>query len=90
MNAGTNQRVSMAPYQQPVKEVLAAFQTDVTNGLKTAEARTRLERYGRNELTPDKPVPAWRRFLAQFKDVLVILLLMATAISAGLRSSAEL
>lgn len=50
MNAGTNQRVSMAPYQQPVKEVLAAFQTDVTNGLKTADARTRLERYGRNEL----------------------------------------
>ena len=49
-----------------------------------AEARSRLERYGRNELAAEKPVPAWRRFLAQFQDVLVILLLIATAISAGL------
>ena len=37
-----------------------------------------------NELAAEKPVPAWRRFLAQFQDVLVILLLVATAISAGL------
>ena len=29
-------------------------------------------------------MPAWRKFLAQFKDVLVILLLIATAISAAL------
>jgi Ca2+-transporting ATPase len=36
------------------------------------------------ELTADKLVPAWRKFLAQFKDVLVILLLVATAISARL------
>jgi magnesium-transporting ATPase (P-type) len=32
----------------------------------------RLERYGKNELTAEKPVPAWRKFLAQFQDVLVI------------------
>ncbi|HYN10624.1 MAG TPA: S41 family peptidase [Vicinamibacterales bacterium] len=31
-----------------------------------------------------QPVPAWRRFFAQFQNVLVILLLAATAISAGL------
>ena len=29
-------------------------------------------------------MPAWRKFLAQFQDVLVILLLIATLISAGL------
>ena len=44
----------------------------------------RLGEYGKNELTASKPVPAWRRFLAQFKDVLVILLLIATAISAAI------
>jgi Ca2+-transporting ATPase len=43
-----------------------------------------LAEYGSNELAGEKPVPAWRRFLAQFQDVLVILLLIATAISAGL------
>ena len=35
-------------------------------------------------LTAEKPVPAWRKFLAQFQDVLVVLLLVATAISAVL------
>ena len=53
-------------------------------GLTDSEARSRLEQHGRNELAAEKPVPAWRRFLAQFQDVLVILLLVATAISAGL------
>ena len=53
-------------------------------GLSDAEARARLREHGRNELAARPPVPAWRRFLAQFQDVLVILLLVATAISAGL------
>jgi Ca2+-transporting ATPase len=35
-------------------------------------------------LTAEKPVPARRKFFAQFHDVLVILLLIATVISAGL------
>ena len=52
--------------------------------MSDGEARTRLERYGRNELTAEKPVPAWRKFLAQFQDTLVILLLVATAISVAL------
>ena len=49
-----------------------------------AEARARLDRYGRNELAAEKPVPGWRKFLAQFQDMLVVLLLVATAISTGL------
>jgi len=49
-----------------------------------AEARTRLDRYGMNELAAERPTPGWRKFLAQFQDMLVVLLLVATAISAGL------
>ena len=49
-----------------------------------AEARARLDRYGRNELAAERPTPGWRKFLAQFQDMLVVLLLVATAISAGL------
>jgi Ca2+-transporting ATPase len=71
-------------YRQPVDEVLAALDTDAHRGLSATEATARLERYGRNELTAEEPVPAWRKFLAQFQDVLVILLLVATLISAGL------
>jgi P-type Ca2+ transporter type 2C len=71
-------------YRQSVDEVLTALDTDERRGLSEGEARARLERNGPNELTAEKPVPAWRKFLAQFRDVLVILLLVATAISAGL------
>ena len=78
------QRDQKFPYRQPVDEVLAALGTDAQRGLSDAEARARLESHGRNELTAEKPVPAWRKFLAQFQDVLVILLLIATLISAGL------
>ncbi|MGH9793619.1 MAG: cation-translocating P-type ATPase, partial [Candidatus Acidiferrales bacterium] len=64
--------------------MLAALGTDAQRGLSEGEARARLERDGKNELTAEKPVPAWRKFLAQFQDTLVILLLIATGISAGL------
>ena len=84
MSAATLQQDQLAPYRQPVDAVLAALGTDARLGLSQREARARLERYGKNELMAEKPVPAWRKFLAQFHDVLVILLLIATVISAGL------
>src|SRR5690606_17733775 len=52
--------------------------------LAQSEAQARLQRYGRNVLATEKPVPEWRKFLAQFQDALVILLLIATVISAAL------
>jgi len=84
MTATSPPRDQSAAYRQPVGEVLAALDTVAERGLTQAEARARLERYGRNELTSEKPIAAWRKFLAQFHDVLVVLLLVATAISAGL------
>lgn len=72
------------PYQQEIENVLIAFATDAQRGLSEEEARARLDRYGKNELKAEKPVPRWKKFLAQFQNVLVILLLIATAISAGL------
>ena len=73
----------MNPYQQSIDEVLTGLNTG-RGGLTRQEADARLKHYGRNELTAEKPVAAWKKFLAQFKDVLVILLLAATAISLGL------
>ncbi len=71
-------------YRQSTDDVIRALGTDRRRGLSVSEAQTRLERFGPNELAGEKPTPAWRRFLAQFQDVLVILLLVATAISAAL------
>lgn len=84
MSAASIQRNQIAAYQQPVEEVLTGLDTDERSGLSEGEAQERLKRYGRNELTAEEPVPGWKQFLAQFQDVLVLLLLVATAISAGL------
>jgi Ca2+-transporting ATPase len=72
------------PHQQSVEEVLTVFKTDAANGLTQAEAKTRLAKFGKNELAAEKPTPRWKKFLAQFRDVLVILLLIATTISVAL------
>jgi P-type Ca2+ transporter type 2C len=71
-------------YQQPFSQVLTALGADARRGLTDGEARARLGKHGKNELIADTPVPSWRKFLAQFQDVLVVLLLVATAISAAL------
>src|SRR5262245_23716333 len=76
--------MTLPSYQRAVDDVVAQLGSHAARGLSAAEARTRLERYGPNQLTAERPVPAWRKFLAQFQDMLVILLLIATAISAAL------
>jgi Ca2+-transporting ATPase len=76
--------VSAPAYRQRPEEVARDLETDPRSGLADDEAKSRLERFGPNALPTEAPTPAWRRFLAQFQDVLVILLLVATAISASL------
>jgi len=75
---------STPPHQQPVDTVIAAMRTDARHGLSEAEAHERLERDGRNELIAEAPMPMWCKVVAQFKNALVILLLIATAISGVL------
>ena len=71
-------------HARPIGAVLASLGTDGARGLAGVEARRRLARDGPNELKGEPPVPAWRRFVAQFRSVLVLLLLAATAISLAL------
>ena len=73
-------------YRQRIDDVIAALGTNVQRGLSANEAQSRLQQHGRNELVAEKPLPAWRRFLAQFQDVLVILLLVATRRNPALRA----
>ncbi len=81
---GTMQQSKTTPYRQETGEVIAAFGSDAHRGLTHQEANRRLQEDGRNELAAEKPIPGWRKFLTQFQDALVILLLIATAISASL------
>ena len=71
-------------YQREVEDVIDQFATDAVRGLTATEARRRLETFGPNTLPAERRTPAWRKFLAQFRDLLVVLLLVATAISTAL------
>ncbi|MFW5878996.1 MAG: cation-translocating P-type ATPase, partial [Myxococcota bacterium] len=51
-------------------------------GLGSDEARRRLEEHGRNELRQEARRPWWRRLLAQFENILIIILLIAGVMSA--------
>ncbi|MBI0064322.1 cation-translocating P-type ATPase [Bifidobacterium polysaccharolyticum] len=76
-----NDPVLKDPSTADVDQVALALNVDPNQGLAEAEAARRLELFGPNELAGAPPVPAWRKFLQQFKDPLVYLLLVATAIS---------
>lgn len=63
-----------------VKEVLNELKTS-ENGLNSDEAARRLETYGKNELVEEKKAGPIRMFLAQFMDILIILLILAAVAS---------
>lgn len=69
------------PSLADAQAVAASLGVDPNTGLSQAEAERRLAQYGPNELASAPPVPKWKKFLAQFKDPLVYLLLAATGIS---------
>ena len=69
------------PWLQKADDVAAALATDLRTGLTTVEAAGRLELYGPNQLEEAPSVPAWRRFVAQFLDPLIYLLLFAVVVA---------
>jgi magnesium-transporting ATPase (P-type) len=58
-------------------EVLKRLATDAGKGLDAAEATTRLQKYGPNRLPEGKKRGPFMRFLSQFNNVLVYVLLAA-------------
>jgi Ca2+-transporting ATPase len=68
-------------WRREAEEVAASLGTNVSRGLSAAEVASRLAWFGPNVLEPAKRVPAWRKFLGQFADPLIYLLLAAVAVS---------
>ncbi len=68
-------------YNIPVEEVAQMLETSLETGLSADEAKKRLAQYGFNEFTKKKSKSIFTKFLAQFKSFMIIVLLIAAAVS---------
>jgi len=62
-------------------ETATRFGTSLAYGLNPGEALSRLRDFGPNEIIHDEPDPLWLRFLMQFREPLIILLLISAFLS---------
>jgi Ca2+-transporting ATPase len=63
-------------------QVLKELGTDLHNGLTKGEVTSRLEKYGYNELKKEERISPFAIFINQFKNILIIILLIAIVLSA--------
>ena len=71
----------MTPYNIPREALLQELSVSMDAGLSQQEAQLRLEKYGANKLAEKKKKTNLRRFLEQFQDVMIVILLAAAAVS---------
>ena len=71
----------MKPYSVDPKTVISEFQSDMTNGLTSQQVETQKSLYGANKLREKKKKTNVQRFFDQFKDAMIIILLIAAVIS---------
>ncbi len=62
-------------------EIINEFSTDIVSGLDEKISQERLKKFGPNKLAQRKPKTIFTLFLEQFKDFLVIILIVAAVIS---------
>jgi Ca2+-transporting ATPase len=75
-------------YSMEKEKVLESLQVS-EKGLSTEEAERRLQEFGPNELIEKKGISPFQIFLGQFKDIFVIMLLIAIGISVGIGETVD-
>jgi len=68
-------------YKRSINEILTHFKSTETAGLTSEEAKQRLEEYGYNQLRSKHKKSFLQMFIAQFRSFMIIILLIAAAIS---------
>lgn len=76
-------------HSMTAEETAKYLDTDIKKGLTSAQVRQRTEKYGQNVLAEKKKAGIIGKFLSQFKDFMVLLLLAAAAISFGIAIFSE-
>ena len=71
----------MTPYSKNANELLRELNTDGHSGLSSAEVLVRKGKYGENKLREKKKKTTMQRFLDQFKDAMILILIAAAIIS---------
>ncbi len=74
----------MKRYSQEKEAVLSELSSNADSGLSVAEAEKRLEENGKNKLQEGKKKSIVRRFFEQLTDPMIIILIVAAAISGAL------
>ncbi|XP_073702612.1 calcium-transporting ATPase type 2C member 1 isoform X2 [Garra rufa] len=69
----------------PVNEVACALQADLQFGLTQEEVTRRRAYHGWNEFDISEDEPLWKKYICQFKDPLILLLLASAVISVLMR-----
>ncbi|MFD7394395.1 cation-translocating P-type ATPase [Streptomyces virginiae] len=72
-------------YMRSPEEVVAAFDVDPAVGLSAARAAELLAAHGPNALPEEQRTPAWRRFLAQYRSYMQIVLVAAAIVSLAIQ-----
>ena len=81
MTSSLQTRPITLPHTASPDDVAAGLSTDVSLGLPSAEVAERLRTHGPNRLAESKRRPALLRFLDQFRDLLILILLGAAVVS---------
>ena len=74
----------MSTQNTSLDQLLRSLSTDRVRGLSSEQAQELLAQYGENKLAEKKKKTNFQRFIAQFKDAMIIILLIAAAISFGI------
>ena len=70
------------PYHLSAEEVTEQLKVDTQQGLASQDVQSRLEQYGPNELNQEEKTTLLQKFIEQFKDFMIIVLLVAAVVSA--------
>ena len=68
-------------FNKEVKDVETELKTDLENGLNSKQVEENKSKYGENELQEKKKEPLIKKFIAQFKDFSIIVLIIAAIVS---------
>ncbi len=71
----------MSAHSKSNEEILKEYNVSIEQGLSDAVVTANREKYGENKLREKKKKTTFQRFLEQFKDVMIIILLIAAVIS---------